>query len=137
MAKDVTPNIANPQQIDFVAGGANDAKQIHICTGEIILAESLQDSEPMYFKVGPKFEPHQFIRAIISIGLTGVAGEGSPGEDGLISLGCAITDIDADWDDDSKDVIVRLLVRGKHAGSIDLEPTGLSYNVTILAKAAT
>jgi hypothetical protein len=129
--------VRDPQEMTVAVSGPGDANTLIICSGQGETALSwLYDAYSTItytFLVGPALQPRQFIRAIASAAIAkvhfSIVGSTGTGESGRWN----ILSVDADWDDESGQVEVRVdveLTAGKDA-TINL--SGLAYHVSILA----
>ncbi len=137
----VTPaEIQNLQQMEVVVAGPDDANRLFIIDGQFdaqVLAQAgVQKKETFATLVGPVFTSKQFRRAIATAsltktGLTTVATTGSSGVWMILS-------VDADWDDESGQVELRIEteVACNGAPSAELYIAGVGFHVTILAAVA-
>lgn len=139
MAVRIDPrNLNNPQEMTVVVSGPEDANRLIICTGEAEIISSASESNNVKtytFLVGPTLERRQFFRAIVSAGLTRPSFRILPGASTTdhISATWNVVSADADWDDESGQVEVRVEVQVAAGPSTQGELRGFSYNVSILA----
>jgi len=112
MAVQIPTNvIQNLQQIEAVVAGPDDANRLFIIDGQFdtqIEAEShtglgiSSQKETFSVLVGPVFTKHQFSRAIATASFTKIAYNGG----GMARW--QILGVDADWDDESGQVELRI-----------------------------
>ena len=131
-------NLNNPQEMTVVVSGPEDANRLIICTGEAGIYSSVsdnRDTRTYTFLVGPALERRQFVRAIVSAGLTRPDFRIQPGATTTdnISATWNVLSADADWDDESGQVEVRVEIQVVAGPSTQVGLRGISYNVSILA----
>jgi len=131
--------VQNLQQMDILVSGPDDANHLFVIDGqfETNLAVGSQGTnfatakETFSVLVGPKLANRQFVRAIAtaSIVKTQIA---NIGQGGFASFD--VVDIDADWDDESGQVELRIEVQVSCSGSnAGASINGFAFHVTILA----
>ena len=131
--------LQNLQQLDVMVAGPDDANHLFIIDGQFdaSLAIGSQGTnfatgkETFSALVGPKLTNRQFVRAIAtaSIAKTKIANIAAGG-----FAAWNILDVDADWDDESGQVELRIEAQvsclgSNQSASID----GFAFHVTILA----
>jgi hypothetical protein len=131
--------IENLQQLDVLVAGPDDANHLFIIDGQIDvnLAIGSQGTNLAVAKetfsalVGPKFTNRQFVRAIAtaSIVKTQIANIAPQG-----FANWNVVDVDADWDDESGQVELRIEAQVSCLGSNQSASiNGFAFHVTILA----
>jgi len=131
--------IQNLQQMDVMVAGPDDANHLFIIDGQfdVSLAIGSQGANFVVAKetfsalVGPKLTNRQFVRAIAtaSIVKNQVANIASGGVATWI-----IVNVDADWDDDSGQVELRIEAQVNCSGANQSASiNGFGFHVTILA----
>jgi len=131
--------IENLQQLDVLVAGPDDANHLFIIDGQFDagLAIGSQGAnfatakETFSVLIGPKLANRQFVRAIgtASIVKTQIANI-APG--GLAAWN--IVDVDADWDDESGQVELRVEAQVNCSGSNQIASiNAFAFHVTILA----
>jgi hypothetical protein len=131
--------IENLQQLDVIVAGPDDANHLFIIDGRIdaSLAIGSQGSnfatakETFSVLIGPKLANRQFVRAIgtASIVKTQIA---NIAQGGVATWN--IVDVDADWDDESGQVELRIEAQVNSLGSNQSASiSGFAFHVTILA----
>jgi hypothetical protein len=132
--------IQNLQQLDVLVAGPDDANHLFIIDGQFdtSLAIGSQGAnlavakETFSVLVGPKLTNRQFVRAIAtaSIVKTQITKTGSGG----FAANWNVIDIDADWDDESGQVELRIEAEVTCSGSSpSASINGFAFHVTILA----
>ena len=132
--------IQNLQQLDVLVAGPDDANHLFIIDGQFdtSLAVGSQGAnlavakETFAILVGPKLTNRQFVRAIAtaSIVKTQITKTGSGG----FAANWNVIDIDADWDDESGQVELRIESEVNCSGSNpSASINGFAFHVTILA----
>jgi hypothetical protein len=128
-------NTIGEQVLEAVVTGPDGANRLFTCTGIANVQMSLtrtqeQATETWTFLVGPSLPRPQFYRAIgtASVSLQTVDIQGAPA-----SFTVHVVSVEADWDDESERVEVRVevLLRSDMIGA---NINQLRYWVTILAK---
>ena len=131
--------LQNLQQIDVLVAGPDDANHLFIINGQFdtSLAIGSQGTnfgtakEPFSVAVGPRLTNRQFVRAtaIASIVKTQTANIASGG-----FATWNIVDVDADWDDESGQVELRIEAQVSCLGSNQSAGiNGFAFHITILA----
>jgi hypothetical protein len=131
--------IENLQQMDVLVAGPDDANHLFIIDGQFdaSLAIASQGTnfttakETFSVLIGPKLANRQFVRAIgtASIVKTQI-GNIAPGG----SASWNIIDVDADWDDESGQVELRIEAQVFCLGSNQVTSiNGFAFHVTVLA----
>ena len=132
-----TDQIENLQQIEAVVAGPDGANRLFTVMGLIsrqVFASGSERRETFTALVGPVFTRQQFIRAICtaSIPRTSFGAHTAPGD-----YRWGITSNEADWDDESGQVELRIEVSVFSNGTNNFaQIDGLSFQVTILAALA-
>ena len=139
--------IQNLQQMEVVVAGPEDANQLVIIDGQIdhqLVTHGAANAwaivkETFSVLVGPTFTRKQFVRANATASLrrtqvvsVNAADQAPPGASWSINA------VDADWDDESGQVELRIeaQVTSKGAGQ-EVAISGIGFHVTILAAIAT
>lgn len=131
--------VQNLQQLDVMVAGPDDANHLFVIDGQldVSLAVGSQSGNASVAKetfsilIGPKFTNRQFVRAIAtaSIVKSQVANIATGG-----FATWTIIDVDADWDDESGQVELRIEAQVNCAGSNQSASiNGFAFHVTILA----
>jgi hypothetical protein len=131
--------VENLQQLDVVVAGPDDANHLFIIDGrfDASLAIGSQGSnfatakETFSVLIGPKLANRQFVRAIgtASIVKSQIA---NIAQGGVATW--TIVDVDADWDDESGQVELRIEAQVNSLGSNQSASiSGFAFHVTILA----
>ncbi len=132
MAVKISANqIQNIQQIEAVVTGPDDANRLFIIDGQFDAGVSafsqgsfVTQKEFFTVLVGPVFERKQFLRANATASLTK-------------TLGWNILSVDADWDDESGQVELRIEAEVICSGpNQSATINGFAFHVTILAAVA-
>jgi hypothetical protein len=131
--------IENLQQMDVVVAGPDDANHLFIIDGQFnaSLAIGSQGTnfatakETFSALIGPKLANRQFVRAIGTASIVkSQIGNIAPG--GFANW--SIIDVDADWDDESGQVELRIEAQVSCSGSNQSASiNGFAFHVTILA----
>jgi len=128
-------NTIGEQVLEAVVTGPDGANRLFTCTGIANVQMSLtrtqeQATETWTFLVGPTLPRPQFYRAIgtASVALQTVDIQGAPA-----SFTVHVVSVEADWDDESERVEVRVEVLLR-SDMIGVNINQLRYWVTILAK---
>jgi hypothetical protein len=143
MAVKILPDkIQNLQQIEAVVAGPDDANRLFIIDGQIDAAfttrstgndlNAVSKKELFTALVGPVFKRRQFLQAnaIASVAKMELdTGEGGQGTWRILS-------VDADWDDESGQVELRIEVMAECFGQQSVIIQGFAFHVTILAAIA-
>jgi hypothetical protein len=135
--------IQNPQVIEAAVAGPDGANRLFTVTGQFDInfnlfsqgAGQTQQNETFKVLVGPVLSRQEFFRAIgtASLAKTNFALQSPP----PYNLGWSITGIDADWDDESGQVELRVEVSVLVSGLNNRAGIGgLAFQVTILAALA-
>jgi hypothetical protein len=141
--------IQNLQEIEVVVAGPKDANRLFIIAGQFdsdlivssYTSRARSNKEIFTALIGPVFKNKQFVRAIATASLTGTVVD-YPGEAPAqpVATGAAwkILGVDADWDDESGQVELRIeaQVTSQGAGQ-EAAISGIGFHVTILAAIAT
>jgi hypothetical protein len=123
--------IQNLQQIEAVVSGPDDANRLFIIDGQfdVAMPPSPQDiqtpKETFAVLVGPVFARKQFFQANAMASFT-KTGDPSSGQ-------WQIFDVDADWDDESGQVELRIEAQAKSSEAGAALNSGFAFHVTILA----
>ena len=142
MATRIQPNqIQNLQQIEAVVAGPDGANRLFTVCGQFNVNVSAfssgpfaQQAETFTVLVGPVFTRQQFFRAVCT---ATIAKKNSrvqivPGDFAWLIVGS-----DADWDDESGQVELRIEVQVSTSGNGNFASiAGLAFQVTILGLAA-
>ena len=144
MAVSIPSNqIQNPQVIEAAVAGPDGANRLFTVTGQVDTnfnvfsqgASQTQQNETFKVLVGPVLTRQQFFRAIgtASMAKTNLVQQSAPPS----LFGWSITGIDADWDDESGQVELRVEVSVQASGLNNRATIGgLAFQVTILAAVA-
>src|SRR5262245_2796856 len=138
-----TNQIVNPQQIEAAVAGPDGANRLFTITGQLSVglgafsqgAAQVQQKETFTVLIGPVLTRQQFFRAIAtaSLSVTSFGLQSAPPS----SFSWSIAGIDADWDDESGQVELRVEVAATVSGQNNSATiSGLSFQVTILAAVA-
>jgi len=125
---------ANPQYIEAVVSGPDGANRLYALTGIALIqirASGGTQTETFTFLIGPVLDRSQFVKAIATASLNHVvlAGQTLP-----VTGTWRVTFVDADRDDESGQVEVRVEVQVSASGGNISEVEGIGYQVTILAQ---
>jgi hypothetical protein len=132
--------VRNLQQIEAVVAGPDGANRLYTVTAQvgsglttILQASGAQvSSETFTVLVGPVFTRRQFVRAI---GTSSLTGAGMNCQSSPMSAAWHVTDADADWDDESGQVELKVSVTVSGAGlNTVAQLLGFGFQVTILAE---
>jgi len=125
-------DLVNAQQMEVAVHGPDGATHLILCTG--VAHMGTVNNEAYTFLVGPKLSRRQFVRAIASGALSSIqAYDKDPSRDHIdVELGANLDSIDADFDDQSGHVQVKVEVSSSNA----MIKLAVSYNVNILAELA-
>jgi hypothetical protein len=130
-----TANTAGEQVIEAVVAGPDDANRLFTITGaaniNIFVSGGQQKTETWTFLVGPTFTRRQFCRAI---GTASVSTQNLNVQTAPMSVQVSINSVEADWDDESGRVEVRVEVFLTASASANANISQLRYWVTILAQ---
>jgi hypothetical protein len=136
----IAPNqIQNPQQIEAVVAGPEDADRLFVIDGQFdggVFAGSqgsgfVQQKETFSVLVGPVLTRKQFFGAIATASLakTSFSINATP-----VNFGWQILNVDADWDDESGQVELRIEAAVNCSGQNNNSSiNGFVFHVTILA----
>jgi hypothetical protein len=140
MAIKIPPNkIQNLQQIEAVVAGPDEANRLLIIDGQfnsVISAVSQTDDalrkEIFSVLVGPVFTRKQFVNATATASIVNTSLQVNVLP---FAVNWQITDADADWDDESGQVELRIEATVEISGGHNNEITlyGFAFHVTILA----
>jgi hypothetical protein len=131
--------IQDLQQMDVVVAGPDDANHLFIIDGlfDTSLVIGSQGTnfatakETFSALIGPKLTNRQFVRAIATASIVKTQ-IGNTAQGGLASWN--ILDVDADWDDESGQVELRIEAQVSCLGSNqNASINGFAFHVTILA----
>jgi hypothetical protein len=124
--------IENLQQMEVVVSGPDEANRLIIIDGQFntgnIPADSVNRTNKQTFSVllGPKLTNRQFLRATATASFARTETSGH--------TMCNIWDVDADWDDESGQVELRIEAEvGAFSSSGRARIYALAFHVTILA----
>jgi len=124
--------IKNLQQMEVVVSGPGEANRLIIIDGQFdtgdITADSVNRTNKQTFSVllGPKLTNRQFLRAIATASFARTETSGH--------TMCNIWDVDADWDDESGHVELRIEAEvGAFSSSGHASMFAIAFHVTILA----
>jgi hypothetical protein len=123
-------DLINAQQMEVAVHGPDGATHLIFCTGVAILR--LVNHEIATFLVGPQLSRRQFVGAIASGALSTIQShdQSSTSENAPAIPGANLVLIDANYDDESKHVKVRVEI----STSLAIMKLAISYNVSILAE---
>ena len=131
--------IQDLQQLDVVVAGPDDANHLFIIDGQFdaSLAIGSQGSnfatakETFSVLIGPKLANRQFVRAIATASIVKTQ-IGNLAQGGLANWN--IIDVDADWDDESGQVELRIEAQVNCSGSNQSASiNAFAFHVTVLA----
>jgi hypothetical protein len=131
--------IENLQQLDVLVAGPDDANHLFIIDGQfnVNLAIGSQGNnfatakETFSALIGPKLANRQFVRAIATASIVKTQ-IGNIAQGGLANWN--IVDVDADWDDESGQVELRIEAEVRCLGSNQSASiNGFAFHATILA----
>lgn len=138
-----TNQIQNLQQIEAAVAGPDGANRLFTITGQFDTnfsvssqnASRTQQNETFTVLMGPVFTRQQFFRAIATASLAKTdVFLNSLAQNGIV---WSINGIDADWDDESGQVELRVEVSAAVSGANNFaQIVGLAFQVTILAAVA-
>jgi len=127
--------LENPQQIEAVVSGPDGANRLYVLTGiapvGVAASPGVTQTEIFTFLIGPTLTRQQFVKAIATASLSFV---------NLNSLSLPVTgywsvrSVDADWDDESGQVEVRVEVQVSASVGGIFWVRGIGYQATILAQ---
>jgi hypothetical protein len=139
----IAPNqIQNPQQIEAIVTGPEDANRLFVIDGQFdggVFAGSqgagfVQQKETFSVLIGPVLTRKQFCGAIATASLakTSFSINATPA-----NFGWQILSVDADWDDESGQVELRIEAAANCSGQNNgSQINGFTFHVTILAAIA-
>ena len=129
-------NIVNLQQIEAAVSGPDGANRLFIITGIIPtnLSTSTTIKETFTFLIGPTLTRRQFVRAIATASLNRILLFYSGGGPTQINSNWSVESVDADWDDESGQVEVRVEVFASSGGTGSTGVTSIGFQATILAE---
>src|SRR5215216_2692197 len=125
--------IQNLQQLDVLVAGPDDANHLFIIDGQfdatLTIAGQGTNKEIFSVLLGPKFTNRQFVRAIATASIV------KPQIANIKTGGFAAWNIlDADWDDESGQVELRIEAQVDCVGANqNVTINGFAFHVTILA----
>ena len=124
--------LSSPQQIEVGVTGPGGANTLLICTGLVpvlLASEGQQVRDTFTFHIGPSLNPGSFVRSIATACLSAVGAP--PGATAAMPAPeLIIMAADADWDDETNRVQVRIEIQTQGAF---FHARGVSYTVHILA----
>jgi hypothetical protein len=126
-------NILNLQRIEAVVSGPDGANRLFVITGIIPtnLFTSATIKETFTFLIGPTLTRRQFVRAITMASLNSIQFSGGAPTDSKWS----VESVDADWDDESGQVEVRVEVLAISQGGLSSAGViSIGFQATILAE---
>jgi hypothetical protein len=130
-----TANTTGEHVLEAVVAGPDEANRLFTITGTanigIFVSNGQNKTETWTFLVGPSFTRGQFYRAIGTAALTSQA---MSIQTAPASFQVAINSVEADWDDESGRVEVRVEVFLTASASMNANINQLRYWVTILAQ---
>ena len=144
MAFKILPaQIQNLQQLEAVVAGPDDANRLFIIDGQFEQSVSVDSISGVVAKkeiftvlVGPVFTRKQFARAIATASFTRTGLRTTPNPPVAV-VAWQILDVDADWDDESGQVEVRIEAEVECSGATKSAfINGFAFHVTILAAVA-
>ncbi len=123
-------DLINTQQMEVAVNGPDGATHLILCTGVADLGSISQGTYT--FLVGPQISRRQFVGAIASGAFSTIQGHGqsSTSENVPAIAGAHLVLIDANYDDESRHVKVRVEI----STSLAIMKLAISYNVSILAE---
>ena len=136
MSRVPASQLVNPQQMTVTVAGPDGANTMYIMDGQVNAQVGAGNAVPVTqtysILLGPVLTRKQFVQAIGTASLTGLFFTG--GANSQFNSGINITNIDADWDDESGQVELRVefTVTPSQGGGATL--MSLSYHVTALAQ---
>jgi len=131
-----TANTTGEQVLEAVVAGPDGANRLYTVTGAAGVAINVsggqQQTQTWTFLVGPTFTRGQFYRAI---GTASVSSQSAILQTTSGNFVLAVSSVEADWDDESGRVEVRVEVYlSSSTGGPQLSVNQLRYWVTILAQ---
>ena len=128
-------NTAGEQVLEVVVSGPDDANRLLTISGSANVGVSVtggqQKTEIWTFLVGPAFTRRQFHRALATAALSS---QKQNVQTAPASFEIVINSVDADWDDETGRVEVRVEVYSTASASMTASVTQMSYWVAILAQ---
>jgi hypothetical protein len=126
-------DLINAQQMEVAVNGPDGATHLILCTGVADLGAV--SHETYTFLVGPQISRRQFVGAIASGALSTIQGynKNAAADHALAEVDANLVLVDADYDDESRQVKVRAEVSCGTA----MTKLAISYNVSILAELPT
>ena len=137
--------IQNLQQIEAVVAGPDDVNRLVIIDGQFdILLRTVSQGNPASQKeiftvlIGPVFTKKQFVQANATASLTKTGFQTTAGAvGGTSSSSWQILGVDADWDDESGQVELRIEAQVVcYGASQNATISGFAFHVTVLAAVA-
>jgi len=141
--------IQNLQELEVVVAGPKDANRLFIIDGQFdsdlvvssYTSRARSNKETFTALIGPVFKNKQFLRAVATASFTKTVVDYSgkvPAQPVATGAAWEILLVDADWDDESGQVELRIeaQVTSKGAGQ-EAAISGIGFHVTILAAIAT
>jgi hypothetical protein len=135
--------IQNLQQIEAAVAGPDDANRLFIINGQINMELGVSSPETDAYTekkeiftvlVGPKFTSRQFIKANATASLAKIYSKGAGVEGNRFTDYLGILDADADWDDESGQVELRIEAQvGCQGLNQAVGINAFAFTVTILA----
>jgi hypothetical protein len=135
--------IQNLQQIEAAVAGPDDANRLFIINGQINMELGVSSPETDAYTekkeiftvlIGPKFSSRQFIKANATASLAKIYSKGAGVEGNPFTDYLGILDVDADWDDESGHVELRIEAQvGCKGLNQAVGINGFAFTVTILA----
>ncbi len=129
-------NIVNLQQIEAAVSGPDGANRLFIITGIIPtnLSTNTTIKETFTFLIGPTLTRRQFVRAIATASLNRILLFSGAAGPSIINSNWSVESVDADWDDESGQVEVRVEVLASSGGTGSTGVTSIGFHATILAE---
>jgi hypothetical protein len=127
-------NTVGEQVIEAAIAGPDEANRLFTINGTAnvgTFVTGTSRTETWTFLVGPAFTRGQFYRAI---GTVSVSSQSVNVQTAPASFQVQINSVEADWDDESGRVEVRVEIFGTASASANLSITQLRYWVTVLAQ---
>jgi len=135
--------IQNLQQIEAAVAGPDDANRLFIINGQVNMELEVTSPETDAYTekkeiftvlVGPKFSSRQFIKANATASLAKIYSRGAGVEGNPFTDYLGIIDADADWDDESGQVELRIEAQvGCQGLNQAVGINSFAFTVTILA----
>jgi hypothetical protein len=136
--------IRNVQQIEAVVAGPDDANRLFIIDGQLdtsLFVQStgndingVRNKELFTVLVGPVFKRKQFLQANATASVTRMVISTTAGAG---NASWRISSVDADWDDESGQVELRIEAEAECSGEESVGIAGFAFHVTILAAVPT